>query len=75
MAESGNADAAFTACSLVLHDRGTVLKIDPHLYHPIEQAMAIVASSPRIEEAKQFRSFLLGPDGRTILAKSGYLLP
>ena len=75
MAASGNADAAFTAYSLVLHDGGTVLKIDPHLYHPIEQAIAIVASSPRIEEAKQFRSFLLGPDGRTILAKSGYLLP
>jgi molybdate transport system substrate-binding protein len=75
MAASGNADAAFTAYSLVLHDRGTVLKIDPNLYHPIEQAIATVASSPRIEDAKQFRLFLLGADGRTILAKSGYLLP
>jgi molybdate transport system substrate-binding protein len=75
MAASGNADAAFTAYSLVLHDPGTVVKIDPDLYHPIEQAMAVVASSARIEEAKQFRSFLLGPEGRTILAASGYLLP
>jgi molybdate transport system substrate-binding protein len=75
MAESGNADAAFTAYSLVLHDRGTVLRIDTRLYHPIQQAMAIVASSPRIEEAKQFRSFLLGPEGQTILIKNGYLLP
>jgi molybdate transport system substrate-binding protein len=75
MAASGNADVAFTAYSLVLHDRGTVLKIDPHLYHPIEQAIAIVASSIQIEKAKQFRSFLLGPEGRTILSKSGYLLP
>ena len=75
MAESGNADAAFTSYSLVLHDRGSVLKIDSQLHHPIEQALAIVASSPRIEQAKQFRSFLLGPDGRTILGKSGYLLP
>jgi molybdate transport system substrate-binding protein len=75
MAASGNADVAFTAFSLVLHDPGTVLKIDPHLYHPIEQAIAIVASSTQIEKAKQFRSFLLGPEGRAILAKSGYLLP
>jgi molybdate transport system substrate-binding protein len=75
MAASGNADAAFTAYSLVLHDGGTVLKIDPHLYHPIEQAIGIVARSARIEEAKQFRSFLLGSEGRTILANSGYLLP
>jgi len=75
MAASGNADAAFTAYSLVLRDRGTVLKIDLHLYHPIEQAIAIVARSARIEEAKQFRSFLLGSEGRAILANSGYLLP
>jgi molybdate transport system substrate-binding protein len=74
-AASGNADAAFTAYSLVLHDRGIILKIDPHLYHAIEQALAIVTSSPRIQEATQFRSFLLGAEGRAILAKSGYLLP
>jgi len=74
-AASGNADAAFTAYSLVLHERGTILKADPQLYHPIEQALAILTSSPRIQEATQFRSFLLGPEGRAILAKSGYLLP
>jgi molybdate transport system substrate-binding protein len=75
LAASGNADAAFTAYSLVLHESGTVLKVDPALYHPIEQAMGIVASTSRMEEAQQFRSFLLGPEGRAILAKSGYLLP
>ncbi len=75
MAASGNADAAFTAYSLVLHDKGTVVKIDPHLYHPIEQALAIVAASDRTEEAKQFRAFLLGAAGRAILAGGGYLLP
>ena len=74
-AASGNADAAFTAYSLVLHERGTIMKAAPRLYHPIEQALAIVTSSPRIQEANQFRSFILGPEGRTILAKSGYLLP
>ena len=75
MAASGNADAAFTAYSLVLHNSGTVLKIDTHLYRPIEQALAIVTASTRIEEAREFRSFLLGPEGRAILSKSGYLVP
>ena len=75
LAASGNADAAFTAYSLVLHDKGRVLKVDPSFYHPIEQAVAIVASTSRMEEAKQFRSFLLGSEGRAILAKNGYLLP
>ena len=75
MAASGNADAAFTAYSLVLHDKGIVLKIDPHLYQPIEQAVAIVAGSQQIEGAQRFRSFLLGPEGRAILLKNGYLVP
>jgi len=74
-AASKNADVAFTAYSLVLHEQGTVLKIDPKLHHPIEQALAIVTALPRIEQAKQFRSFLLGPEGRAILVENGYLLP
>ena len=74
-AASGSANAAFTAYSLVLHEKGTVLKIDPRLYKPIEQAMGIVAASGHVEEAKKFRLFLLGNEGRTILANSGYLLP
>ena len=75
LAASGNAEAAFTAYSLVLHERGTILKVRPDFYHPIEQALGIVTSTSRMEEAQQFRSFLLGPEGRAILAKSGYLLP
>ena len=74
-AASGSANAAFTAYSLVLHEKGTVLKIDSHLYKPIQQALGIVAASPHIEEARQFRSFLLGDEGRTILANNGYQLP
>ncbi len=74
-AASGSANAAFTAYSLVLHEKGTVLKIDPHLYKPIEQAMGIVAASGHVEGAQKFRSFLLGAEGRTILANGGYLLP
>jgi len=74
-AASGSANAAFTAYSLVLHDKGTVLKLDPHLYKPIEQAMGIVAASGHVEEARQFRAFLLGAEGRVILANCGYLLP
>jgi molybdate transport system substrate-binding protein len=74
-AASGSANAAFTAYSLVLHDKGTILKLEPHLYKPIEQAMGIVAASGHVEEARKFRSFLLGAEGRSILSNSGYLLP
>jgi len=74
-AASGSANAAFTAYSLVLHEKGTVLKIDPHLHRPIQQALGIVAASHRTEEARQFRSFLLGDEGRAILTNNGYQLP
>lgn len=74
-AASGSANAAFTAYSLVLHEKGTVLKIDSHLHKPIEQAMGIVAASSHLKEAQQFRAFLLGDEGRRILANGGYLLP
>lgn len=75
LAASGNADAAFTAHSLVLHDQGSVLSVDPSLYRPIEQAVAIIAGSRRQAEAQKFREFLLGTEGRRILAASGYTLP
>ena len=75
MAATGNADVAFTAYSLVLRDSGIVAKVDPTLYRPIQQTLAIVTSSERPGEAKQFRSFLLGLEARAILAEHGYLLP
>ena len=75
LAGSGNAEVCFTAYSLVLHESGTVMKVDPQLYKPIEQALAIVAASPHQADALKFDEFLLGPDGRSILAKSGYILP
>ncbi len=75
MASTGNADAAFTAYSLVMHEPGIVVKVDPQLYQPIKQALAIVASSERAHDSERFRSFLLSPQGRSILAEHGYLLP
>jgi molybdate transport system substrate-binding protein len=75
LAASGNADACLTAYSLVLHESGTVIKVDPKLYRPIEQALAIVAASKHQADAQKFDEFLLGPNGRSILAKNGYISP
>lgn len=72
-AASGNADAAFTAYSLVQQEKGTVLLVDPILHDPIDQALAVVADSHHPKEARQFAGFVLGAEGRAILAKSGYL--
>jgi molybdate transport system substrate-binding protein len=72
---SGNADAAFTAYSLVLKESGVVVKIDPKLHSPIDQALGVVVSSRQPEQARRFRTFLLGSEGRVIFSKGGYLVP
>jgi molybdate transport system substrate-binding protein len=74
-AASGNANAAFTALSLVMKEPGTVIAIDPKLYQPLDQALAITTSSADPEAARRFTALLLGATGRGIFEKSGYLLP
>ncbi|MCC6589017.1 MAG: molybdate ABC transporter substrate-binding protein [Bryobacterales bacterium] len=74
-AASGNANAAFTAFSLVMKAQGAVIKIDPALYRPIEQALAVTTDSANVELAEQFRKFVLSRQGRSILASNGYGVP
>jgi molybdate transport system substrate-binding protein len=74
-AATGNADAAFTASSLVLQDAGTIIQVDSSLYSPIDQAMGIVAASQRQSLARQFAAFVASVEGKAILRNSGYGIP
>jgi len=71
-AATGNADAAFTAYSLVQHESGRVLIVDEKLHQPIDQAVGIVSGSSRKVDAKRFVAFLTGKEGRAILERFGY---
>jgi molybdate transport system substrate-binding protein len=73
LAASGNADVAFTAYSLVLHDNGSILKIDPALHSPIDQTIGVVAGSGHESDGRKFVDFVMGPRGAAILTKNGYL--
>lgn len=73
--KSHNADAVFTAYSLVLHEPGHIIRVDESLHQPINQELGIVANSRRQEEAQKFVEFLLAGDGKSILAGYGYLPP
>lgn len=75
LAASGNADAAFTAYSLVFKEAGAILEIDERLHKPIDQAVGIPASSEQKEHARRFAAFVLGTEGRRILARYRYKLP
>jgi molybdate transport system substrate-binding protein len=69
---SGNADAVFTAYSLVLHDPGKIIAVDEKLHQPIAQELGILASSTHQAEARKFTAFLLTGAGRDVLREFGY---
>ena len=62
--QSKNADAVFTAYSLVLHEAGRIIGVDEALYKPIDQELGIVAKSNRQDAARKFVAFLLKGAGR-----------
>jgi molybdate transport system substrate-binding protein len=72
---SGNADAVFTAYSLVLGESGKIIRVDSSLHPPIEQTLGIVARSTHQEAARKFAAFLLTGGGKDILRSSGYEAP
>lgn len=69
-AQTGNADAALVAWSLV-YDKGGVLA-PASLYSPIRQMGAVVKTSRHPEAAAAFLRFLTSPAGREILRKFGF---
>jgi molybdate transport system substrate-binding protein len=69
-AESGNADAAVTAWSLVYNRGGVLLPDSTH--PPIRQAGGVVAGRPQAATARRFLEFLGSAEGRRILAASGF---
>jgi molybdate transport system substrate-binding protein len=71
-AATGNADAAFTAYSLVQHESGSVIIVDEKLHQPIDQAVGVVSASARKADSRRFVSFLTGKEGRAILERFGY---
>jgi molybdate transport system substrate-binding protein len=72
---SNNADAVFTAYSLVLKEGGKVIRVDESLHKPIDQELGIVAGAKHLDAARKFAAFLLTGKGREVLAGFGYTLP
>ncbi len=73
--DSGNADAVFTAYSLVLKEAGKTLQVEEKLHQPIEQELGIVAASKHPAAAREFEDFLLKGAGRDLLRQYGYRFP
>jgi len=76
-AETGNVDAAIVALSLSVAagDAGRYVLIPAELHAPIDQALAVVASTTQEAAARQFAAFINSPDGRRIMRHYGFILP
>jgi molybdate transport system substrate-binding protein len=74
-AETGDVDVAVVALSLSVTSGGRWTLIPEELHVPIDQALAVVADSPRQAQARDFAAFINGPQGRPIMRKYGFVLP
>lgn len=77
--ESGNADVGIIALSLAvaptLRDAGRYGEIPIASYPRLEQGAVVLASAADPGAARAFLDFVLGPDGRTVLDRYGFLQP
>jgi len=74
-ADTGNAEAAFTALALTVGQTGNSFPVDEKLHKPIDQALGIVKDSKEQTNARAFTAFLAGPAAREILRRFGYMQP
>lgn len=73
--EEGNADAALVSRSLVAGAGSKPVEVDPSLYPPRVQGLGITVRSPNKAHARAFVAFLLGEEGRRVLADHGFAPP
>ena len=74
-ADTGNADAAFTALSLVVNQPGHYFVIDAQLHQPLNQALCIPGRAPQPQQAARFTAFMKSPQAQAILKAAGYQTP
>jgi molybdate transport system substrate-binding protein len=74
-AATGNAEVAFIPLALVKPGDGSYLEVEESLHQPINQGLAVIKSSAKQDEARQFVSFVLSPEGQQLLKSKGYSTP
>jgi molybdate transport system substrate-binding protein len=74
-AETGNVDVAIVALSLSVTSAGRWTLIPEEMHQPIDQALAVIATTRHEAAARQFAAFINGPSGRPIMQRYGFVLP
>jgi len=71
-AATGNADVAFTALALVYDKAGRKIEVAANLHAPIDQAIAVLRSSAKPEQARKFVAFIVGKKALEVFKRYGY---
>ena len=71
-AETGNVDVAIVALSLSKQSDGRWTLIPQELHKPINQGLAVIKGTKNEQAAREFASFVSGPQGQAVLAKFGF---
>jgi molybdate transport system substrate-binding protein len=74
-AATGNAEVAFIPLALVKPGEGSYIEVNENFHRPIDQALGVIQSSTKQEEARQFVSFVLSQEGQELLSNKGYSKP
>ncbi len=74
-AETGNVEVAIVALSLAQQGTGQWTLVPESLHRPINQALAVIKGTKNEKAARDFSSFVSGPQGQAILAKYGFEKP
>ena len=73
--QTGDAQVGIVSLSVASVPEITWTLIDASLHNPLDQALAVVASSAHQGAAREFAAFINGPLGRPIMQKYGFVLP
>jgi molybdate transport system substrate-binding protein len=74
-AQRGDAEAALVGRAISQVPEIKVIEVDPQLYDPIIQALGIVKSSKRSQDARRFVEFALNEEGQGVLKEFGFAGP
>ncbi len=74
-AETGNVDVALVPLSLSITSEGDWTLVPEDLHAPINQALGVVADSPRQVQARDFAAFITSAQGQAILGEYGFAPP
>jgi molybdate transport system substrate-binding protein len=74
-AETGNVDVAIVALSLSVQSKGRWTLVPEQLHKPLDQILAVIKSTKREQQSRQFVAYINSEQGRPIMREFGFILP